>query len=105
MLLGLLLLLHEDDIQRAAEQLHAAAAESAEDAELQLLMALVFGLTGWMDEAWLAVSRAETASEPADPVLVRAIEEALEEGEISMRSLLLDDLGPTALRAHVYRVR
>jgi tetratricopeptide (TPR) repeat protein len=97
-----LILLHQGETARAAEELHPASEGLAEDGEAQLVLALAFGLEDWLDEAWLAVSRAETALEPAVSEMVREVEEALETGEEAIREMLLTELGPSALRSRIH---
>lgn len=99
-LYGLLLLLG-DDLAGAAEALYPAATIMEEDAEAQLVSALAFGLEGWLDEAWLALNRAEAAADLRDPEFAREVEEALEDGEEAMRDLLLTELAPATLRSRI----
>ncbi|MDR0788496.1 MAG: hypothetical protein LBG44_11645 [Gemmatimonadota bacterium] len=99
-LFGLLLLL-ADDMAGAAEVLYPAAAGMEDDGDAQLIFALTFGIEGWMDEAWQAIARAETAAAPADPEAAREVEEALEEGEEEMREMLMTELAPSALRSRI----
>lgn len=98
-----LVLLHEDEPARAAEELHPIGSLLSDDAEVQLILALTFALAEWEEEAWLALSRAEGASDPADPAVVRDVEEAIEQGEEAVRPLLLEELAASALRDRVYR--
>jgi len=99
-LFGMLLLL-ADDLPGAAEVLYPAATGLEDDGEAQLILALAFGIEGWMDEAWLALNRAEAATEAAGVEAAREVEEALEDGEEAMRELLLTELAPTALRTRI----
>lgn len=100
LLLGLFLLL-ADEPARAAEELYPAIEGLEEDGEAQLVLALTFALEGWIDEAWLALSRAEAAPEPVTSEAAREVEEALEDGDEAVRDLLLLELAPALLRARV----
>jgi predicted Zn-dependent protease len=97
-------LLQAHEIERAAEELHPVSLALPLDTEVQLLLALVFGLAGWEEEAWLALSRAEAAPDPPDPAYLREVEEALEAGELVIRALLLTEIAPSFLRDRLYRI-
>lgn len=98
-----LALIQEGDLSRAAEELLPLAESMVEEAEVQAVLALVFGIEGWENEAWLALSRAEEAEVRVDPAALREVEEAIEGGEESMRALLLDEIAPSALRERMFR--
>jgi tetratricopeptide (TPR) repeat protein len=100
-LLGLVLI-DAGETDRAAEDLYPLAEFLSSDAELQLLLALLFARVGWEEEAWLALSRAEGATTPADPAMVQEVEDALEAGEEAVRSLLHDEFAPALLRARLH---
>ncbi len=100
LLLGLFLLLAGEPA-RAAEEMYPAVGALEEDAEAQLVLALTFALEDWIDEAWLALSRAEAAPEPVTSEAAREVEEALEDGEEAIRDLLMLELAPALLRARV----
>lgn len=99
-LLGLALI-QQGEIGRAAEELHPIAEAFAHDPDAQVLLALAFAAEGWEDEAWLAVSRAESGEAPVDGALIREVEEALEEGAESSRSMLIDEVAPASLRDRI----
>ena len=96
-----LLLIQEGDASRAAEELYPLGEVLAEDAESQVLLALLFAAEGWENEAWLALSRAEAATVRGDPEVVREVEEAIEAGEEASRTLLLQEVVPSALRDRI----
>jgi Flp pilus assembly protein TadD len=102
LLLGLTLL-EEGDPARAAEELYPLGVTLAHDGQVQLLLALLFALQGWENEAWLALSRAEAVDEPLDPALVRDAEEAIEEGGEAIRSLLTEEIAASLLRERLSR--
>lgn len=93
-----LVLLQAGETSRAAEELHPLAEALAEDGTVQLLLALVFALEGWENEAWLALSRAETAEPLLDRAAIGEVEEALEGGDEAVSGRLMDELAPTLLR-------
>ena len=102
MLFGLTLV-QEGDLPRAAEELYPLGTLYPDDGEVQAVLALVFWVADWEDEAWLALSRAESAPEQPDRALLREVEEAIEAGGDVVRSLLLDEVAPSALRDRIYR--
>lgn len=102
MLFGLALI-QERDLPRAAEEMYPLGLSMADDAEVQGLLALLYYLAGWEEEAWIALSRAEATPETLDPVWLSEVQEALESESEAVRSLLLDEIAPTALRDRLYR--
>jgi tetratricopeptide (TPR) repeat protein len=101
LMLGLALV-QEGQLSRAAEELHSLGEMLPDDGEVQLLLALLFALEGWEEEAWLAVSRAESAEPPVDSALVREVEEAIGSGQEAQRDLLIEELAPTSLRERLF---
>jgi hypothetical protein len=95
-------LIHEDQLARAAEELHPLGEALAEDGSVQLILALVFALQDWEEEAWLALTRAESVEPPIDSAWIREVEEALGTGESALRELLMDELAPMALRERLF---
>jgi len=97
-----LALLEGGETSRAAEELYPLGTILAEDGEIQVIISLACALEGWEEEAWLALSRAEAAGQPADTGILREAEEALETGEDAVRRLLLEELAPGALRERIF---
>jgi len=85
-----------EEIDAAAEALLHAARERPEDAEAQLLAALAAAAAGWEAAAEEALARAEYAAEGADRALIQEAADALAGGPDAARTLLLDDLAPSA---------
>jgi predicted Zn-dependent protease len=98
-----LALIQGGEVERAAEELHPLGASLADDGETQVLLALLFSLAGWEEEAWLALSRAEASTEPVDPAMLLEVEDALESGDDAARDLLTEQLAPSALRDRIFR--
>lgn len=98
-----LTLIQEEELESAAEELYSVAEHFAQEVDIQGVLALLFASQGWEEEAWLALSRAEGASPPADPEVIRQIEETLELDEVAIRTLLLEELAPSALRDRVFQ--
>ena len=61
---------------------------------LTIVLALLFALEDWEEEAWLAMSRAESAEPPIDAATVREVEEAIGSGPEAQRELLIEELRP-----------
>lgn len=97
-----LALLGEKEIAQAAEELYPIAEVTAQDGQIQLIMALTFAAEGWDEHAWLALSRAEAIQPPIDGASIREVEEAIEAGEDAARDLLLEELAPSALRDRIF---
>jgi predicted Zn-dependent protease len=95
-----LVLIADGDTARAAEELFPLAETLSEDSEAQVLFALLFAHENWEDEGWLALSRAESAADRADPAVVQELEEALETGEEAVRPLL-EEFAASALRLRI----
>jgi predicted Zn-dependent protease len=102
-LLFSLALLQAGDLDRAAEEMYPLGVPLADEPDVQIILALAFALQGWEEEAWVALSRAEAAEQPADSATLRDVEEALEAGDEVIRPLLLDELVPSALRDRIFQ--
>jgi Flp pilus assembly protein TadD len=98
-----LALLQAGDLARAAEEMYPLGIPLADDGDVQIILALVFALQGWEEEAWVALSRAEASEQRIDPVVLREVEEALEVGEEAINPLLFDELVPSALRDRLFQ--
>lgn len=93
-----LVLLEDDQIGEAAEEIHRASADLQGDTEAQLLCALACAANDWSDEAWLAHARAEDGiTAPLLPTL-QEVEELLEAGSGAAESYLKEQFAPSLLR-------
>lgn len=97
-----LVLLADERLDVAAEEMYPLAEPTAADGPLQLILALTFAAAEWDDQAWLALSRAEGADPPIDSLTGREVEEAIEAGGDAVRSLLLEEIAPPALRERIF---
>lgn len=100
-LLSGLVRMQAGDFADGAEEVVRTAPELIEEGELQVVASLAAAAEGWVDEAWTALARAEGAALPADPEVVREVEEALEAGEEEARRLLLDEVLPRVLHERI----
>lgn len=96
-----LLLIQRGEMEAAAEVMYPASSEFEDDGEVQGVLALTYAAAEWMDQAWLALSRAEAAADPADLELVREIEEALSDGGEQIQELVEETAG-SMLRNRIY---
>jgi predicted Zn-dependent protease len=81
----------------AAQSLAAAARERADDAETQILAALACAAVDWMDAAEEALARAEYAVEGMDAELLAETGDRIAAGPDEARSLLMEQIAPSAL--------
>jgi predicted Zn-dependent protease len=95
-LLGLLQL-ELDRPEDAAHTLADAARERVDDAEAQILAALACAAVGWVDTAEEALARAEYAAEGGDAELLSEAGDRVASGADDARSLLMDQVAPSAL--------
>ena len=94
----------EEGREGGAEEIHRAALDAPEDAEVQLLCALACAAEGWDDEAWNALARAESVASDAEGGILAAVEECLDAGPEAARDFLRDEVAPSALRERLLRV-
>jgi superkiller protein 3 len=95
-LLGLVYL-ESGRAEEAAETLVAAARDRIDDAEAQILAALAAAAVGWSDPAEEALARAEYAAEGADAEVLGDAADRIAAGEDPSRTMLMDDIAPSAL--------
>lgn len=86
------------DLEEAAETLIQAAEELEGDAEAHILAGLAAAAVGWDDAAQDALARAEYSVEGTDVALLEEAEARVLSGQKAARTLLLETVGPSALR-------
>ncbi len=96
----LLGLLHAEleNLEEAAESLIQAAQELEGDAEAHVLAALAAAAVGWDDAAHDAIARAAYIAEGSDLALLEEAEARVVSGRRAARAMLLETVGPSALR-------
>lgn len=87
-----LALIQARQVEEGAEELVRAAMELPDEADVQIAAALAAATQGWLDEAWNALARAESARSPADSTLLREVEDVLEQDEEAAEVLLLEQI-------------
>jgi len=96
LLLGLIYL-ELDRPEDGAQTLADAARERADDAEAQILAALACAAAGWGESAEEALARAEYSAEGTDAELLSETGDRIASGPDEARSLLMDQVAPSAL--------
>jgi tetratricopeptide (TPR) repeat protein len=96
-----LVLVEADRLDEAAGELVEAARLDHEDVEAQLAAALVSAAIGRDGIAYEMLERARMHSAEGDQELVTAVEDRLDADHEAARTLLLDDLAPSFLRARL----
>jgi tetratricopeptide (TPR) repeat protein len=84
------------ELEEAAETLLHAARDRTDDAEAQILAALAAAAAGWEVAAEEALARAEYAAEGVDRALIDEAGTAIAGGAEPARTMLCDDLAPSA---------
>ncbi|MDZ7780775.1 MAG: tetratricopeptide repeat protein [Gemmatimonadota bacterium] len=96
-----LVLIEADRVDEGAGELEEAARLDAEDVEAQLAAALAAAATEREDAAYEMLERARMRAAEGDVPIVTAVEDRLAAGTDSARSLLLEDVTPSFLRARL----
>lgn len=96
-----LVLLEADRFDEAVGELTEGARLHPEDVEAQLAAALAAAATGAEDLAWGMLERARLRADEEDAELLLDVEERLDAGADSARSLLMEELAPDLLRRRV----
>lgn len=93
-----LVLLEQERLEQAAEELVRAARERDDDAEALIIGAVAAAAAGWPDPAEELLAKAEYAVEGVEAQLLEEAESAVRAGADSAHRLLRTTLGPTILR-------
>ena len=96
-----LLLVEADRLDEGAGELVEAARLDPEDMDAQLAAALASAAIGRDGTAYEMLERARLQALEDDQDIVTAVEDRLEAGHQAARTLLLDHLGPSTLRARL----
>lgn len=93
-----LLHIEDGDFELGAEELIRGSIEAEDDPEAHVLAALAAAAVGWDDASYEALARAEQVATGADVAMAAEAEERITSGVEPARRMLVDTIGPPALR-------